>query len=841
MDGIDGLAGLEALCASGFGGLLLTWSGLGGLAEAALALTGASAGFLIWNWPPAKIFMGDAGSGFLGFVFGVLAISSAQQRPWLLWPWVILLSVFIVDSTLTLMRRLFTGARWYEAHCSHAYQHAARRSGSHSKVTLRIAAVNVGWLFPFALGAYVWPALAAPLAVVALAPLVYLAFRYGAGQDTSVINVTRSRAKDRKFGSLAQIISSELLASRAWHLIARTRLVPRLAQFTIFILAALGAFLLRFEFSVPQQYLQHLFFAVATWAVVKSLVFKLQGLDRGWWRFVSTPDLLRVCAANFNGSIVGGLVILFFGPPAFPRSLYILDFLLCFVATAAIRLAARLLAEATTHRGAVGSQRTLIYGAGVPGLMLLRESRSDPTLDYTVVGFIDDDLTKSGLRIQGVPILGPGDRLVSLVAKHDIHLVLIALPSATGVEMTRVLRFCEEAGVRFRTLPSMVEIVEGPALANQIRDVAVEDLLGRTPARLDQDRISATLTGNTVLVTGAAGSIGSELCRQIARFNPRAIVGFEIAETALYHLEREPFYAEIGSIQNKQRLTEILEQYRPSILYHAAAYKHVPMMEAHIFEAVENNVFGTWNVALAAADHGVDQFVMISSDKAVRPTNIMGATKRVAELVILGLQNGGTNFVSVRFGNVLGSNGSVIPIFKQQIAAGGPLTVTHPQMRRYFMTISEASQLVLQASTMGHGGEIFVLDMGAPVKIVDLARNLILLSGFRPDEDIKIEFTGVRPGEKLYEELNSLEEDTLPTSCEKIKIFTGNGLPSAGMERYLEVLRDVCRRRDVPGLVLTLKDLIHDYNPSAELLRRVVHPHETAVAAASGAKAVAAR
>jgi FlaA1/EpsC-like NDP-sugar epimerase len=363
------------------------------------------------------------------------------------------------------------------------------------------------------------------------------------------------------------------------------------------------------------------------------------------------------------------------------------------------------------------------------------------------------------------------------------------------------------------------------ALATRTRDIAVEDLLGRTSVRIEEDRISAKLAGNTVLVTGAAGSIGSELCRQIARFDPRAIVAFEIAETALFYLDLEfrqsfpgvPFFPEIGSIQNTQRLAEVLDRHRPSILYHAAAYKHVPMMETHVFEAVENNVFGTWNVALAAARHGVGDFVLISSDKAVRPGSIMGATKRVAELLILALQNGGTNFVSVRFGNVLDSNGSVIPIFERQIAAGGPVTVTHPEMRRYFMTIPEASQLVLQASTMGRGGEIFALDMGEPVRIVDLARKLILLSGLRPGEDIGIEFTGLRPGEKLSEEPN-LDEDTLPTHHEKIKIFAGKGLPPAGMESYLETLREIGARRDMPSLIRTLQELIPDYHPSAHLL-----------------------
>jgi FlaA1/EpsC-like NDP-sugar epimerase len=643
--------------------------------------------------------------------------------------------------------------------------------------------------------------------------------------------------------------SSRLFANVMRRVVARARLLSRSAQFAIFILSAVGAFLLRFEFIIPSPFLRHLFFAAATWAVVKSLVFHLHGLHRGWWRFVSTPDLLRIASANIIGSIASGLVILLFGPPGFPRSVYFLDFLLCFMATTGIRVAVRLLAEATAHCDPSGAQRTLIYGAGAAGVMLLREFRSNPILNYSIVGFIDDDITKSGMQIQGLPVLGAGAKLALLAAKHDIHQVLIALPSATGVEITRVLRFCQEARVCFRTLPSMAEIVEGPALATQIRDVAVEDLLGRTPVRLDEHQIRTTLEGKVVLVTGAAGSIGSELCRQIARFSPAGIVGFEIAESPLFEIDREirrafpaiPFYPEIGSIQNRARLDEVLRQYSPSVVYHAAAYKHVPMMEAHIFEALENNVFGTWNLALAAAHHGVDHFVMISSDKAVRPTNIMGATKRVAELLILELQNGGTSFVSVRFGNVLGSNGSVIPIFKKQIAAGGPVTVTHPEMRRYFMTIPEASQLVLQASTMGGGGEIFVLDMGAPVKIVDLATNLILLSGLRPDEDIKIEFTGVRPGEKLYEELNSMEEDTIPTPHEKIKIFTGSGLPSVGMEPYLEALRDICERRDVPDLVLTLKDLIRDYNPSAQLLRRAVQLPKAAVAAAPRVKAVVAR
>jgi FlaA1/EpsC-like NDP-sugar epimerase len=375
------------------------------------------------------------------------------------------------------------------------------------------------------------------------------------------------------------------------------------------------------------------------------------------------------------------------------------------------------------------------------------------------------------------------------------------------------------------------EVIAERGLAGQIREVAVEDLLGRKPVRLEANQIRSTLEGRVVLVTGAAGSIGSELCRQIARFHPAGIVGFEIGESPLFEIDREmhlafpetPFYPEIGSIQNRARLDEVFRQYFPAVVYHAAAYKHVPMMEAHVFEAIENNVFGTYNVAVSAAEHGVEDFVMMSSDKAVRPTNIMGATKRVAELLLLALQNGRTKYVAVRLGNVLGSDGSVVPIFKKQIAAGGPVTVTHPDMRRFFMTIPEACQLVLQASAIGEGGQICLLDMGEPVKIVDLARSLILLSGLRPNEDVKIEFTGVRPGEKLYEELSTMLEDTVPTAHEKIRIFVGNGMPEGDMLVALDRLRDICEARDLGRLVEELREIVLDYSPSAHLLERVAN------------------
>jgi FlaA1/EpsC-like NDP-sugar epimerase len=624
----------------------------------------------------------------------------------------------------------------------------------------------------------------------------------------------------------------------ARHLSHHSRWVIWAIQLVIFAVAAVLAFILRFDFTVPAQYRRHLLFAFCIFVPAKILAFSLFKLDRGWWRYVSIRDVTRLAAASFAGSALGCLALLSFAPAGFPRSIYFLDFLLCFGMTAGARLAVRLVFEFSRLPNRAAKKRTLIYGAGDAGVSLLREIHQNPALSYDVVGFIDDDPIKAGRLIYRVKVFGTGAALPSIIQSHAIEIVLIALPSATGTQMTGILNRCQEAGVLYKTIPSLAEVIETNGLAAQIRDVAVEDLLGRSPVRIEEAAIHAAIAGKVVLVTGAAGSIGSELCRQIGRFQPAAIVGFEIAESPLFEIDREmrqafpliPFHPEIGSIQSRARLDEVLHQYSPSIVYHAAAYKHVPLMEAHIFEAIENNVIGTYNVASAAAQHGVDDFVMISSDKAVRPTNVMGATKRIAELLLLSLQNGRTKYVAVRFGNVLGSNGSVIPIFKKQIAAGGPVTVTHPDMHRYFMTIPEACQLVLQAAVIGRGGQVCVLDMGAPVKIVDLARNLILLSGLRPDQDVKIEFSGMRPGEKLYEELNTVNEDTAPTAHEKIRIFVGNGAPEGDMLEWLACLKEICRSRDAGRLVVALKEIVLDYSPSAHLLKRVIRrrPHHVA-------------
>jgi FlaA1/EpsC-like NDP-sugar epimerase len=590
--------------------------------------------------------------------------------------------------------------------------------------------------------------------------------------------------------------------------------------------SAILAFLLRFDFRVPDFYMHVLVVAAIVWVPVKLASFKFLGLDRRWARYVSFSDLVRLAFSNFIGSTLS-LIILLTVRGMVPRSIYAIDFLLCVMLTAGLRVGVRVASESRQLRHpAQNRKRTIVYGAGNAGASLLRDLHLDMALKYQVCGFVDDNPQKRGLVLQGVKVLGNGGDLDTIARKHQADFVLIAIPSATGPQMKEILERCTGAGIPYKTIPSLAEIIDEGGLARQIRDVAVEDLLGRTPVNLEHDRISAKVENQTILVTGAAGSIGSEICRQIARFRPAAIIGYEIAESPLFHLTLElardfpgtVFHPEIGSIRDSSRLQEVFERHRPSVVYHAAAYKHVPLMESHIFEAIENNVLGTMNVVEAARAQGVAEFVMISSDKAVRPASVMGATKRLAELVVRSLQPDGARYVSVRFGNVLGSNGSVVPIFKAQIARGGPVTVTHPEMRRYFMTIPEACQLVLQASTMGKGSEIFVLNMGELVRIADLARNLILLSGLRPDRDIPIVFIGPRPGEKLFEEVSDKAEGLLPTHHDKIQVFAGEGLAPAEIECCLSRLSACCRDKSCDELVAVIRETVRDYQPSAELL-----------------------
>ena len=615
-------------------------------------------------------------------------------------------------------------------------------------------------------------------------------------------------------------------AHRIWRL-----LLVYFLDMAAFALSAFLAFELRFDGALPAQYLRPMVVALCIWAAAKSAFFIVGAVNQRSWRHTSVHDAVQVVLAASAGSILGGLVIfLLVGPWGIPHSVYILDWLISCVLALGGRLAVRVIFTARSRSSVEGERtRTLIYGAGNAGLALLQELQQNQSLMCDVIGFVDDDSSKVGLTLHGEPVLGTGNALKALVQKHAVKRLLIALPAATGQQMVRILKLATDAKVEYKMVPSLGELIQGTELGKQIREVAVEDLLGRKPVQLDMDRIRERIQGRVVMVTGAAGSIGSEICRQIAKFRPLAIVGFDEAETPLFHIDREmakrfpyiTFYPEIGSITSRGTLKRVIQHHHPSILFHAAAYKHVPLMERHVFAAVETNIFGTWNVARAAAEHGVEDFVMISTDKAVRPTSMMGATKRTAELLIRALQmEGGTKFVAVRFGNVLGSNGSVVPIFKEQIAEGGPVTVTHPEMTRYFMTIPEATQLVLQAFSLGKGGEVFVLEMGEPVKISDLAKNLILLSGLQPERDIEIQFIGLRPGEKMFEELNLQDEHLIPTSHAKIRSYVCHqNVDAMQLKASLLRLQAIVEGQDVANLVLLLKELVPDYNPGTELLK----------------------
>ena len=560
---------------------------------------------------------------------------------------------------------------------------------------------------------------------------------------------------------------------------------------------------------------------------VKLLVFFLGRLHRDSWRHAALQDLARIGFVNIGASIFTfGTVSVWVGP-SFPRSVFAIDLLICFLAIAGVRFTFRLYYEALKPEPPTG-KGVLIYGTGSAGRTLLREIRSEPSLGIQVLGFIDDDPSMKAMRIMDVPVLGGCRDISKIVERYrnrtvKIEEVIVANASASGKQMREAHANCRGAGVRCRTIPSIGDILSGQYLSSQLRNISLEDLLGREQIRLDEDRIERSIEGKSVLITGAAGSIGSELCRQTAAFSPARLVILDQAESDLFRIDQElrqkhpdlEIVPVIADIRHLPAISEVVRRYSIESIYHAAAYKHVPMMERHILEAVRNNVLGTRNLVEVARQYRVNSFVMISSDKAVRPTSVMGTTKRIAELIVSAASSGKDNvtkFVSVRFGNVLESNGSVVPTFRAQIAAGGPVTVTHPEMRRYFMSIREAVQLVLQASTMGKGSNIFVLDMGEPVRILDLANNMIQLAGLVPNDDIEIRITGLRPGEKLFEEIALEGEDVLPTHHEKIRIFNGKGIGPEIIAPWITQLQLLIEQRDEKKVLNHLTELVPEYN-----------------------------
>jgi len=566
--------------------------------------------------------------------------------------------------------------------------------------------------------------------------------------------------------------------------------------------------------------------------IIKVCIFGLFRQYQGWWRYVGISDLLSIVKASLVSTLI--IVILWVTVAAvepirrfmnelfgFSQAIFILDMFATIVLMGGLRMAVRLYHEEFHTEQAGKLKRFLIVGAGNAGESLLRELHRMSIEQYDVIGFIDDDPAKRGVNIHGIPVLGTVDELPRICKEKNIEEIAIAMPSATAKRLRKVVQICEGAKIRFRTVPSVADIAGGRFKVSQIRDVDINDLLGREAIQLDLDTIGEYLNGKVILVTGAGGSIGSEMCRQVCHFEPKLLLLVEQTENSLFFIERElrksfpkvSMEAIICDIADKKRVEQIFDKFKPQVVIHAAAHKHVPLMELNPGEAIKNNIVGTRTVANASDKYGAKSFVMISTDKAVNPTSIMGSSKRISELYIQDLdRTSETSFVTVRFGNVLGSNGSVVPIFKNQIAAGGPVTVTHPEMRRYFMTIPEASQLVLQAATMGNGGEIFVLDMGEPVKIVDLAKELITLSGFRPGEDIEIVFSGTRPGEKLFEELSIKGEDMVMTSHPKISIWQKNApLNREQLVEKIDNLISIADFQNHKQIVAAIKEIVPEY------------------------------
>jgi FlaA1/EpsC-like NDP-sugar epimerase len=587
------------------------------------------------------------------------------------------------------------------------------------------------------------------------------------------------------------------------------------------------AFLIRFDGEMPAPMFE-LFLTTLTWIVmIRFLFITLFGLNQGLWRYAGVGDIFGILKAVLGSSLVLYLLFSFvLKIQGYPRSIYIIDSLILILMLSGFRLVKRVLRE-FRFRTLVKGKRVLLIGAGDAGEMVLRDMKRSADLLYHPVGIVDDDPGKKGLRIHGISVLGTRKDLSDLVKRYAIEELIICIPSATAKQMREIVDECAKTGASVKTVPGMRDILDGRVGVSQIREVQLEDLLAREVIRTDLESIRSSLARKRILVTGAAGSIGSELCRQIASCLPERVILLDQCENRLYLTLLElresfpgvAFNPIVGDVRDRQCVEEVIHLGRPEIIYHAAAYKHVPLMESNPLEAVRNNIIGTMNLASAARDAGVKKFVLISTDKAVNPTSIMGACKRFAELLVQEFsgESEKTVFSIVRFGNVLGSNGSVVPLFKKQIEKGGPVTVTHPEIKRFFMTIPEAVQLVLQASGMGIGGEIFVLDMGEQIKIMDLARNLIALSGYRPEEDISIKVTGLRPGEKLYEELfdsfEKIEKTQHPRILMAIQMDRVNGSETFQIVSEIE---EMLETRNTGGIIAILQKAVPSYSPSSQ-------------------------
>ena len=624
----------------------------------------------------------------------------------------------------------------------------------------------------------------------------------------------------------------------------RTFRRPGLIAFHL-ILAALAnwfAFWLRFDGLVPSWALAVQIQMLPILLIMRACAFIHFRLYQSMWRYTSIWDLYHIVTGTLVSTVLFYAVARWgLGLVSYPRSVYLIDFLLVVILIGGSRLVPRLYRE-YMHAG--DESRVLVYGAGDAGEAIVRSLTSNPFRGYRPIGFVDDDAAKTGRRIHGVQVLGTRDKLPQIMAERVPDVVLIAISNLAPITLRQLVRVLSPHKAAIKVIPNLNRLLDGKVELNQIRSLAPEDLLRRAPVQLRHSRVDGLLTGKRVLITGAGGSIGSELCRQVAACRPASLILYERYENSLFAIHNElmsrgsqgHLYALIGDITDEHRLQAVMRMYRPQIVLHAAAHKHVPLMESSPCEAVKNNVGGTRLIAQMAHNHHVERFIMVSTDKAVNPSSVMGATKRVAEMVIQDVARGSrTSFAIVRFGNVLGSNGSVVPLFLEQIKAGGPVTVTHPEVRRYFMLIPEAVQLVLQAATLAETGAVYVLDMGEQINVTELARDLIRLSGHIPDSEIPIQFVGLRPGEKLFEELVGHDELAHPSPIEKIiSVQTPQSNSVEELTAQVATLVQLAILQDTRGVIEGLRELVPTFHPtgrnaiSAAILPGELTIHETA-------------
>lgn len=596
-----------------------------------------------------------------------------------------------------------------------------------------------------------------------------------------------------------------------------------LADLILINLSAFLALYIRFEFDFRQLYATTFLRDMLIYAGINSactiLIFHILKLYNSLWEFASVSELVRITLGCFFSAVfymVGMFMLHLTVPRSFPAIYMLILCLLC----GALRLSYRCVRRTRAGLRSEGEKRTMLIGGGQAGAIALREFQTSPRSENKVVCIIDDSPNKVGSYLRGVKIVGGRSSIPAMAEKYDVDEIVLAIPSASRHEKLQILSYCHNTSCTLRTLPGICQLANGEVRIEQIREVDIEDLLGRETVKIDLDEVAAYITGKTVLVTGGGGSIGSELCRQAAAQRPKRLIIFDIYENNAYDIQMElrrthpelDLVVLIGSVRDRERVMQVFDRYRPDLVCHAAAHKHVPLMETSPFEAIKNNVFGTYNVAQAADRFGTQRFILISTDKAVNPTNVMGASKRLCEMIVQMINDrSATEYVAVRFGNVLGSAGSVIPLFRKQIRSGGPVTVTDKRVIRYFMTIPEAVQLIFQAGAYARGGEIFVLDMGEPVRIDDLARNMIRLSGFEPDVDIPVVYTGLRPGEKLYEELLLSGEGMQKTKNDLIYIGHEIAFDPAAFEENLMLLRAI-PETDEPALRAKLRELVPTFH-----------------------------